>query len=389
MTAETTLEGARVTSEQTEEAQGRLRRLNLDIVSGAVSAVGALLVVTDADSWQDALLLGAGLLATLVVLKRWTMGRFSRIAVPGLLVTAAVWVTGVLVADAATAPYGFAIVATLTVLELPRHRRAAIAGIAALAAAVIAVKLAVAREDAVQVLLQYVFVSLCIAVGGIVLTVLAYAVHGLLAELEQAREREAEMAVMRERVRFAGDLHDIQGHTLHVVKLKVTLAEKLLRGDIARAEQELEEVRALVGDTIARTRELAYAQRRLNLSAELENARNLFEAAGIGVHIEREADAPAGELLGQVLREATTNILRHAQAEQVWITLTGAGITVVNDGAPEAPAPVLGGLAALRDRVADDGGELVAEQRDGLFRTAATFPRRSSGAAPTTRKDDR
>ncbi|MFW5417751.1 sensor histidine kinase [Nocardiopsis sp. CNT-189] len=378
-----------MTSEQTENTQGRLRRLNLEIVTGAVSAIGALLVATDSDSWWDAALLGSGLVVTLVALNRWAAGGFSRIAVPALAATAAVWAAGVLVADASTASYCFAVVATVTVLELPRRRRAAIAGLAAFAAAVIAAKLAVAWEDAVEVLLQYVLVSLCVAVGGAVLAVLGYAVQDLLGELEKAREREAEMAVMRERVRFAGDLHDIQGHTLHVVKLKVTLAKKLLHGDAAQVERELEEVRTLVGDTIAQTKELAYAQRRLNLSAELENAKNLFEAAGIGVHVDRGADAPAGELLGQVLREATTNILRHAQAGQVWITLTGEGITVVNDGAPEGRAPRLSGLAALRDRVADEGGELAVEQRDGLFRTAATFPHRRSGAAPTTRKDDR
>ncbi|WP_017595964.1 sensor histidine kinase [Nocardiopsis potens] len=378
-----------MTSEQTEKTQGRLRKLNLEIVAGAVSAVGALLVATDAESWWDALLMAVGLVVTLAVISRWSAGGLPRIALPGLIATAAVWAVGVLAADASTSSYGFAVVATVTVLELPRHRRAAIAGIAAFAAALIGAKLALAREGTVELLLQYVLVSACVAVGGAVLAILGYAVQDLLEELEKAREREAEMAVMRERVRFAGDLHDIQGHTLHVVKLKATLAQRLLRADTAQAERELEEVRALIGDTIARTRELAYAQRRLNLSAELENAKNLFEAAGIGVHVDRGAGAPAGELLGQVLREAATNILRHAQAEQVWITLTGDGITVVNDGAPQGGLPRLSGLAALRDRVAAEGGELAVEQRDGLFRTAATLPRRRPGAAPTTRKDDR
>ncbi|MEV0616584.1 histidine kinase [Nonomuraea sp. NPDC050404] len=366
-----------MTSRQTQETQGRLRQLNIDIVSSTISAVGALLLAMDADAWWDSLLMGLGLGVTLVVVKQWTVGRFSRVALPGLIVTAAVWLAGVLAADASAPAYGFAIVATITVIELPRHRRAALVAIAAVAVAVIAAKLVVARESAFDVLLKYVFVSVCVAVGGVVLTLLVTAVQDLIGELEKVREREAEMAVMRERVRFAGDLHDIQGHTLHVVKLKVALARKLLQRDVGQVEQELEEVRALVGDTITQTRELAYAQRRLNLSTELENARNLFEAAGIRVRVDRAAgvDPSASELLAQVLREVTTNILRHTEAGQVWITLSETGISVTNDGVRETRAPRLSGLAALRNRLEAQGGELTVEQQDGLFRTAAAFRR--------------
>ena len=91
------------------------------------------------------------------------------------------------------------------------------------------------------------------------------------------------------------------------------------RSSLQRLADDLPGVRwTLVGDTIRQTKELAYAKRRLNLSAELENAKNLFEAAGIRVRITRAADTDpsAGELLGQVLRETTTNILRHAQARR-------------------------------------------------------------------------
>ncbi|WP_017537866.1 sensor histidine kinase [Nocardiopsis halophila] len=372
--------------ERFDEAQGQLHKANSGIVFGSISAVGALLVAIEADSLQHGLLLGPGVGTALVVMGRWNAGRFSfpRVALPGLLVTAVVWITGVLAVDSPTSAYGFAIVATITVLELPHHRRAAIAGTAAVAATAIGAKLVMGHEGAEEVLLRYVLVSVCIALGGVVLAVLVHAVHGLMGELEKAREREADLAVMRERVRFAGDLHDIQGHTLHVVKLKVTLAKRLLHSDVERAEEELDEVHALVGETITETKELAYAQRRLNLAAELENAKNLFEAAGIRVQADRvgDVDARAGELLGQVLREATTNILRHAEAERVWITVTESGITVANDGVREggSPSPELSGLAVLRERLASEGGVLTVEVDEGVFRTSASFPR-ALGAA--------
>ncbi len=244
-------------------------------------------------------------------------------------------------------------------------------------------RLLVDQDDIRGVLITYVLVPTGLTVLVTVLTIVGERFYDLIRELDHAREREAELAVIRERVRFASDLHDIQGHTLHVVKLKIALAQKLMRRDTDRAEKELRETYALVSDTITQTKELAYAQRRLNLSAELENAKNLFEAAGIRVRVTREAevDPRSSELLGQVLRETTTNILRHAQATQVRITLSEAGISIVNDGVSGDTLPELRGLSNLRQRLAADGGELAVEQQDGRFRTAARLPAARADAA--------
>jgi two-component system sensor histidine kinase DesK len=386
---DTNLEGTRLTSEKTEETQGRLRKLHVDLITGAVSAVGALLVAVNASSWRDALLMGVSLAVTLLVVSRWHVGRLSRATFTGLAVTAVLWLLGMLLVDVSMPAYGFAIVSTIIVLDLPRHQRAAVAGIAVFAVAGLTAKLVVTREGVVDFLLQYVVASAGVALGGVVLTILVHAMHGLIAELAAAREREAELAVAQERMRFASDLHDIQGHTLHVVKLKTALARKLVRADPDRAEEELGEIQALVGDTITQTRELAHAQRRLNLSAELENAKNLFEAADIDVRVDRHAEvAPgAGELLGQVLRETTTNILRHAQASRVRITLTETGITIVNDGAAEEPPSRLRGLATLRERVADSGGELTVHHDQDRFTTAAEFPHLATAQLSAARED--
>ncbi|WP_020672395.1 histidine kinase [Amycolatopsis nigrescens] len=363
--------------EDDEPAQGQLRKLNLTMFLPLLAVAGVLVVAKDARSWWEAVILGAGVVATLVAFVRWTAGEVLRVALPCLIVTAAVWPFAVLMADSSAAFSGISYVGSLVVARLPRHRAAAAVGLAAYVAAVGAARLLVSHEDIPGVLFQYVLVPTGITVVVIGLMFPNKRFYDVVTELEEAREREAELAVIRERVRFAGDLHDIQGHTLHVVKLKTALAQKLVDNDAERAKQELREIHALVSDTITQTKELAYAQRRLNLSAELENARNLFEAAGIHVRVNREADVDpgAGELLGQVLRETTTNILRHAQATRVRITLSASSITVVNDGAQEAPLPELSGLSALRERIAGDGGELTVEQKDGRFLTAATLPR--------------
>ncbi|MGB3438471.1 MAG: histidine kinase [Actinophytocola sp.] len=366
----------RTLAARAEATRGRLRRLNVGTQLAVLVPVGALLMMGDATTWWDAAVLVTGVAAAAVAIVRWKEKTLSGVALPCLAVTAAVWVFGVLVADSTTAFYGLTVVGPMIVPQLPHHRIVAALGLVAFVAGVGATRLLVSQEDIRGVLLDYVFVPAGVAVVSIAFMFANQAFYNLMAEVEEAREREAELAVARERIRFASELHDIQGHTLHVVKLKTALAEKLVRTDADRAEEELREIRALVGDTIKQTRELAYAQRRLNLSAELENAKNLFEAAGIRVRVVREAevDARASELLGQVLRETTTNILRHAQAGQVRITLSGAGIVIVNDGARREPLPELSGLSTLRDRVASDGGELMVSQEDGQFQTAATFP---------------
>jgi two-component system sensor histidine kinase DesK len=369
-------------AEPDEVVRGRLRRLNIITMVVATAPVGVLLVTIDSRTWWDALVLSLGVAAGLLAAARWTTTGISRVVLPCLIVTAAVWLAGALVVDGSTAFYGITIVGPVYVPKLRRHRGLAAIGLTALVAAVGATRLLVAPDDPARVLVAYVLVPAGVAA---VVTAAMFAgqwYYDLVEELAASRKREAELAVVRERIRFASDLHDIQGHTLHVVKLKARLAQKLVRTDADRAEEELREIHALVGDTIAQTKELAYAQRRLNLSAELENAKNLFEAAGIRVRVDREAevDPRANELLGQVIRETTTNILRHAQAEQVRITLSETGIAIVNDGAPQAPLPELRGLAALRERVAGSGGDFTVEQKDGRFLTAASFPHLPSEA---------
>ncbi|MFB9925131.1 sensor histidine kinase [Amycolatopsis halotolerans] len=362
-----------------DAVQDRLRRLNLMTVMPPLLLVGVLLVVFSSKTWWHVVIQVIGLLAATATAERWTAGDFIRTARPSLVLTAFVWFAGAL-SNCAMAFYGLSMVGSFLIPPLPRHRFAALVGFAVLTGAIGSTNLLLHQDHLGARVLGYVVTP---AVGSALSTLLMFAsqrLYDLVAELEESREKEAELAVVRERVRFASELHDIQGHTLHVVKLKVALAEKLLHRDLERAQEELREVHTLVGDTIVQTKELAYAQRRLNLSAELENAKNLFEAAGIHVRIDRQAVVHSGvdELLGQVLRETTTNILRHAQARQVRITLTEAGISIVNDGVADGAALVLSGLSTLADRLADQGGELTVEQKDGRFVTAAAFPEKVS-----------
>lgn len=370
-------------SQPERASASELRQLNLSRVLPALVAAGLLAVALDARTWWDAVVLTVGVGAGVAGFVGWSFGRVMEVAPACLAVASLVWLYGAAVAGSATAFAGLLTVGPLVVPELRRHRLVAAAGLVALVAAVGSTALWTStdlRADVVR------FVILPAALCGIVV-VWRFPNHGFYAvvrHLEESRERDADLAVMRERVRFANDLHDIQGHTLHVVKLKTDLACRTLRRDAGAAERELREIHALVTDTIEQTKALAHGQRRLNLQAELQNATNLLEAAGAAVSVTGDGDPEPGwsDALSQVLRETTTNILRHARPSRVSIELGRAGLAITNDGAADRQGPELRGLAALRPRVAESGGELVVEQVGEVFRTAAVYGDARTASAP-------
>jgi two-component system sensor histidine kinase DesK len=206
----------------------------------------------------------------------------------------------------------------------------------------------------------------------------------LYLEIDAARETQSELAVMRERYRFSVDLHDIQGQALHVSRLQLQLADKTLDRDPAVARRHLREAEQLIVQTIAETRRLAYGERTLTLAGELANSAELIRAAGIALDV--TGVPPVGhradDLFGHVVREATTNVLRHAQAEQVTITLGPESVEVVNDGAAD-PLRALSGLARLGERFAEVGGTVTTRLADGRFRVEARATAETAAAETT------
>jgi two-component system sensor histidine kinase DesK len=209
----------------------------------------------------------------------------------------------------------------------------------------------------------------------------------LYLEIEAARETTAELAVVRERYRFSVDLHDIQGQALHVSRLQLQLADKTLDRDPEAARRHLREAEQLIVQTIAETRRLAYGERALTLAGELANSTELIRAASIDLVVDGAPPVghPADDLFGHAVREATTNLLRHAQAEHVLIRIRADSVVVENDGAAEAPR-VLSGLARLGERFAAIGGAVTTSHHDGVLRLEARAdPTDATGRGATTR----
>jgi two-component system sensor histidine kinase DesK len=215
---------------------------------------------------------------------------------------------------------------------------------------------------------------------------------GLYLEIDHARRDTAELAVMRERYRFAADLHDIQGQALHVSRLKLQLADKLLDRDPGLARTHLREAEQLIAETIAETRRLAYGERSVTLAGELANSQSLVLAAGIELEVRGKAPIghPLDELFALVVRETTTNLLRHAHADHVVVDLEPDSVRIVNDGVTEK-TQALSGLARLGGRFAAVGGTLETRRDGTTFTTTAlatSAPKTASPAVSTSAASD-
>lgn len=195
------------------------------------------------------------------------------------------------------------------------------------------------------------------------------------AEVDQARATAGELAVAQERLRFAADLHDIQGHHLQAIVLKGELVERLIGRDDASAREQATELTGLARKALADVREVVHGYRRTSLDTEVANAVEILRAAGVRSEVRGDVAAvppPLQQLFGLLVREGTTNVLRHSDARRCELVLTTDDTTthvrLVNDGVSGNPADEGSGLAGLSDRFATLGGQVRARLlEDGYF----------------------
>ncbi len=198
-------------------------------------------------------------------------------------------------------------------------------------------------------------------------------------KIRMAQSEVEHLAKIAERERIARDLHDVLGHTLSVIALKSELASKLIDRDPVRAAQEIREVNDVARDALAQVRTAVTGYRASGLSAEFEAMRKAFDTAGVTLSVEAEPLTlpPTHEnALAMVLREASTNVLRHAQAKTCRVRLAHrsnlALLEIVDDGRG-GDAREGNGLTGMRERIAALGGSLVRDGRAGM-RLEITLP---------------
>lgn len=239
-------------------------------------------------------------------------------------------------------------------------------------------------------LLAYVSAERTIAAAGFLAGRLVLREHRIRQSLATAHAQMiatqsllAETVRGAERLRIARDLHDAVGHHLTALNLHLDLA---LRQSREAAPPALIIARDAGSELLAQVRNVVSGSRQ-DQEIELEQAIRLLCESVPGVSVSLQVDplaarhpAPVAHALFRCIQEAVTNVLRHAQARRLEITVqVHEGATVVwvaDDGIGGAGLSEGNGLRGMRERLADLGGELHAGSRTGGgFALAMRLPR--------------
>jgi two-component system, NarL family, sensor histidine kinase DesK len=193
--------------------------------------------------------------------------------------------------------------------------------------------------------------------------------------LRRASEELHRMERVAERERISRDLHDLLGHTLSLIAIKSELAAKLLDRDRTAASREVVDVMNIARDALKQVRTAVTGIRAAALEGELASARALLETADVALTFERDGVVLPAEVesaLAMIVREAVTNIQRHAGARSARIEVLsdegfaerGVLLRVSDDGCGGITDQG-NGLAGIRERVESLAGSLEIESPPG------------------------
>ena len=184
------------------------------------------------------------------------------------------------------------------------------------------------------------------------------------AALKLSQEEVSRLAALAERERIGRDLHDLLGHTLSVIAIKSELAARLSDRDPAAAKAEIEDVERIAREALGQVRGAVAGMRAVGLKAELANARLALAAVEVDFEytsVDQPLHSEIETVLALALREAVTNIIRHAKARRVSARFAVEGervVLVVRDDGRGGARLDGNGLTGMRERVEALGGAL-------------------------------
>jgi two-component system, NarL family, sensor histidine kinase DesK len=192
-------------------------------------------------------------------------------------------------------------------------------------------------------------------------------------KLRLAQEENVALAAVAERERIARDLHDVLGHTLSVIVLKAELAGRLIESDPQRAAREMADVEQTARTALREVREAIGGYRSQGLPTEMEQARKTLQSAGVALSCESpvpQLNASEETVLCLTVREAVTNIVRHAKATQCRIRFARSedgfhSLLITDDGA-QPKIREGNGLRGMRERIQALGGRLSITANPGV-----------------------
>ncbi|HEY4054683.1 MAG TPA: sensor histidine kinase [Terriglobales bacterium] len=198
-------------------------------------------------------------------------------------------------------------------------------------------------------------------------------------KLRMANDEIEHLAKVAERERIARDLHDVLGHTLSLIIVKSTLAGKLIEKFPEKAKGEIADIEKVSREAMAEIRNTLRGYSTYKLCEELVRARAVLESAGVTVHEETAevAMSPAQESVAAlIMREAVTNVVRHAQARTCVLKIVannGDCVMQIEDDGRGGIQVEGNGLRGMRERVEALGGTVSRDTRAGT-RLTFEFP---------------
>jgi two-component system sensor histidine kinase DesK len=168
----------------------------------------------------------------------------------------------------------------------------------------------------------------------------------------------------------------VLGHTLSVITLKSELAGKLIDRDPQRAGKEIREVEQISRQALTDVRDAIRGYRSQGLVAELAQAKSTLETAGLTVQCDAattvKLPAVHESVLSLAVREAVTNVVRHAQARTCRMRLeqqNGSCRLEIHDDGRGSSNGEGNGLRGMRERVEMIGGTLSRSTESGTTLT--------------------
>ncbi|MBY0788345.1 sensor histidine kinase [Corynebacterium parakroppenstedtii] len=263
------------------------------------------------------------------------------------------------------------------------------------------------RDEAVPIIL---------AVGGGIAIIIGMGVAN--ADTDRRRELERRLDRAHQREAYATAMHDVLSHSLTVIAVKAQLASRLLDADADKARKDTATKTKVRGE-IADIYELSHSA--LNdmrsaldelsppsLREAIEEAQAVCNSAGISLSTHADDDIPpaTASLYAALVKEATTNILRHSEARSASITATPASIIITDDGrgfdkaeeqtgVPTHATSQHGlvgvkhhGLEGMKRRAHNDGASFSIRSAPGGGTTLTVSARPSTKAEARTRRTD-
>ncbi|WP_418969687.1 sensor histidine kinase [Alloscardovia omnicolens] len=180
---------------------------------------------------------------------------------------------------------------------------------------------------------------------------------------ERAARVKDRISRMDERERAASDIHDLLGQTLTTISLKAQILAAT--ADDATVRAEATQIQEIAVDGIEQMHRALSQMRRLDIDEEIRQAQSVCKATGIKcVVIGSSQDIAASDrpVCAAVIHEGITNVLRHAHAHQVHITINAHELLIDDDGVG-LPDSIHGtGLDSVRKRLEMIGAHLYTEK---------------------------